>query len=383
MDRITNVEDLRLLAKRKLPRALYEYIDSGSYDQITKRANRNDLDAIQFRQRVLIDVSGRSLETDILGTPSALPFALSPVGLSGLLAGGGRGEIFAARAAKAANIPYSLSMLSVVALEEIRDAIQQPFWFHVQPLKNREVMRSLVTRAKNADCSTLIVTVDWQVPAQIHNNIKNELTSPPKISLRSVWQYLAKPRWLYQIATAGRSLDCGNFTAELAGAREKSVGEWLANQLDDSATWEYITWLRDIWPGKLLVKGVLDPEDALRAVGVGVDGISVSNHGGTQLDGAPSAISALPTIAAAVGGKIDILFDSGIRSGHDVIKALALGAKACLVARPYLFGLGAAGEEGVAKAIALIRQELDINLALTGVRSVTDVGPQVLWPPRP
>jgi len=376
MQAVTSVEDLRVLAKKKLPRAMFDYIDSASYQQITKRANTADFESILLRQRVLTDVSNRSLETTILGTPSAMPIAISPVGLAGMLAGGGRGEIYAARAAKAANIPFGLSMLSVASVEEIKEAYQAPFWFHVMPLKDRGAMSHLLARAESAGCSALIVTVDWQVPALCYANVKNGLSFPPHLKLGNMWQYAVKPGWSLRVLTAGRSLACGNLT-DLA-ANTSSVAAWIGSQLDDSATSEYIEWIRKNWQGKLVVKGVLDPRDAVAAVDAGADAISVSNHGGLQLDGAPSAISALPAVVDAVAGRAEILFDSGIRRGPDIVKAMALGANACLLGRPYLYGLAAAGEAGVTKMLAIIRDELSVTLGLTGVRTVHDIGPDIL-----
>ena len=373
---ITNVEDLRVLAKAKLPRALFDYIDSGAYDEVTKGANTADFQAIGLRQRVMADVAARSLETTILGTASAMPVVISPVGLAGLLAGGGNGEIFAARAAKAAGIPFGLSMLSIATIEEIRAATGREFWFHIMPLKDRGGIGSLMARAAAAGCPALIVTVDWQVPSQSHRNVKNGLSFPPRLKLRDVWQYLAKPEWLLRTAGTRRSRACGNLIEAAAGS--SSIAAWIGGQLDAGATWEYIRWIREHWRGKLIVKGILDPRDAVEAVNSGADAVSVSNHGGTQLDGAPSAISMLPIVADAIAGRAEILFDSGIRSGQDVLKALASGARACLLGRPYLYALGAAGETGVATMLSIIRREMDVNLALTGLRSVRDVSPDIL-----
>jgi L-lactate dehydrogenase (cytochrome) len=380
MEPIANVDDLRNLAKMKLPRGLFEYIDCGSYDQVTLRRNTEDFKAIQLRQRVLVGVGDRSTATTMLGEPAKLPVAISPAGLIGLLCPGGQGEIFAARAAKAAGIPFALSVMSICTLEQIRDAIGAPFWFHIYLFHDRGYVRSLLERALACGCSALILTVDWQVQAQRHRDVKNGLSMPPRITLRNFFDYAGRPRWslntLLRTKPRYGTLDGFAPTGSLP-----ALLKWSGEQFDPGLNWDDVAWVRERWPGKLVIKGILDPEDARRAADAGADAISVSNHGGTQLDGAPSPISVLPSVVDAVGGRLEIFMDGGVRSGQDVLKALALGAQGCLLGRAYLYGLGAMGQEGAATAIELIRRELDISMALTGVRTIDEISRDVLWPP--
>ncbi len=368
-----NIEDLRKSAMRNLPLPIYQYIDSGSYDQRTKTSNSADFDRIALRQRVLMDVRERDQSVTILGQHSTMPIAISPVGLSGILAGGGRGETLTARAAKAAGIPFGLSMLSLAPMEEVRERSNYPFWFHIMPLKDRGFIGSLIDRAAALDAPVLIVTVDWQVPAQIHNNLRNRLGKAP--TAKGLMHFLARPKWLLSTIAGGRSLTPGNFKDFPDAA---ALTENIANILDAGATWDYVRWLRQRWSGKLLVKGILDPADAEAAIDAGADAISVSNHGGTQLDGTLSTIAALPAIVDRVAGRCEILLDSGVRSGHDVVKALALGAQAVLLGRPYLFGLAADGEDGVSRALSIIRGEIDSALGSTGCNGVARVGPDTV-----
>jgi L-lactate dehydrogenase (cytochrome) len=374
---ITNIEDLRSMAERKLPRSLFEYVDAGSYSEITKRRNQSDLEDICLRQRVMADISDRSLQTDILGQPVAMPVAIAPTGLSGMLAGGGRGEILAAQAAKDTGIPFTLSMFSNASMEEIAEKVKSPFWFHLMPLKDRAIITSLLERAKNAGCSAIVATVDWQVPAQIHRNVKNGLTLPPTFGVRNIWQYARKPGWLWSILTSGRSLTMGNFESHYPEARGRAA-EWALGQIDEAATWDYIRWIRQNWNGKLIVKGIVDPDDARQAVSMGADAIVVSNHGGTQLDSAPSTIAALPRVVDAVAGSAETFFDGGIRSGQDVVKALAFGAQACLLGRAHLYALGAGGRQGVTTMLDILRGEIDNTLALCGLRTVQELGSHVI-----
>lgn len=373
MTMITCVEDARRIAKRRLPRPFYEFMDSGSFDQQTIRANCEDFQALKFRQRVMRDVAGRSLDTTILGQPSSMPVVISPVGMAAGLAGAGNGEIMAGRAARTAGIPFGLSMLSIAPMEEVAREIDYPFWQHIMLFKDRGLQQEIMDRAIALKAPVLIVTVDWQVQSLVRCNLKNRMGGRPTPGI--ALHYLAKPGYMARLARCGRKIGMGNFTE---GQGVKLTPAEFAASLDQSASWDYIEWIRARWPGKLLIKGILDVEDARAAVAAGVDGLSLSNHGGAQLDGAPSPISVLPRVADAIGDDAEILLDSGVRSGQDVMKALALGARACLIGRPYLYGLAAMGQAGVEKIVSVIRNEMDITMALTGCRTVEDIGPQIL-----
>ena len=376
MKTVTCIEDLRALARRKVPRAFFDYVEAGSYAQETLRANRADLERIRLRQRVMVDVSTRDTATTMLGDRVSLPLALGPVAMTGLERG--NGEILACRAAQAAGIPYTLSTLSICSIEDVAQAVHQPFWFQLYVMKDRGFVRSLVERAAAAKCGALVLTVDLQVLGQRHVDIKNGLTVPPALKIKNLIDMLTKPGWVYSVL-AGKRRTFGNLAGHVRGMQGvTSLAQWVANQLDATLSWKDVEWIRSIWPGKLIIKGILDVEDARLAASTGATALVVSNHGGRQLDGAASSISMLPRIADAVGGDIDVLFDGGIRSGQDVLRALARGARGCLIGRSYIFGLGAAGERGVAKAIDIIRTELDVSMALTGVNRIRDIGPQVL-----
>ncbi|MGA8156288.1 MAG: alpha-hydroxy acid oxidase [Rhodoplanes sp.] len=382
MTPITNIADLRKLARRRVPRALFEYVDSGSYDEITLKANIDALHALRFRQRVLVDTTARSLETELLGDKVAMPLAIAPTGLTGLLRGGG--EILAARAAEAAGIPYCLSTMSIATIEDIRAAISRPFWFQLYVLRDRGFSQSMIDRAKAAQCSVLVVTVDLPLRGQRHADIKNGLTVPPRLTLRNLWDVATKPGWAFGVLMSKRKT-FGNIEAYLNKGRVSMMGagEWSTEHFDQTLNWRDIEWIRGLWSGKLVIKGILDVDDARTAVSVGADGIVVSNHGGRQLDGAPASIAALPEIARVVGDRIEVLFDSGIRSGQDVMKALALGARGCMIGRAHLYGLAAMGEKGCAIALDLIRRELEITMMLTGVTDLRRVDPDLLCrPPR-
>jgi L-lactate dehydrogenase (cytochrome) len=331
-------------------------------------ANRADLAALRFRQRVMVDVSARSLSANILGKPASMPIALAPTGLAGLLHRDG--EIAAARAAQAAGVPYCLSTMSICSIEDVRSAMEEPFWFQIYLMKDRNFSKSLIERAKRAECSALMLTVDLPVRAQQHLDIKNGLGVPPHLTLRNALEMVTKPMWLLRVLL-GKRKTFGNLAGQIPGAGNiKGYAHWVAGQFDPSLSWRDIAWVRDLWPNKLILKGVLDPEDAKLAVGSGADAIVVSNHGGRQLDGAMSSIAALPAIVKAVGGRKEVIFDGGVRSGQDVLKALALGATSCLVGRAFLYGLAAMGEAGVRTALEIIRKELDVTMALTGLCDV-------------
>ncbi|HEY7301550.1 MAG TPA: alpha-hydroxy acid oxidase [Xanthobacteraceae bacterium] len=371
----TNIEDLRQVARRRIPRALFDYIDRGSYDELTLRANRADLDAIALRQRVLIDVSSVSLETSLLGEPVAMPVALAPAGMTGLMCGDG--EILAARAAEAAGIRFCLSTMSICTIEEVRQATKAPFWFQLYVFRDRGFSRSMIDRVRAVNCSALFVTVDLPMRGQRHMDIKNGLTVPPRITLANAFDLATKPAWGISVLRARRR-GFGNIEAFLKGSGMIKSASWANENFDRSLSWRDIEWVRSLWPGKLVLKGILDVEDAKRAVAIGVDAIVVSNHGGRQLDGARSSIAALPRVAEAVGERVEVLFDSGIRSGQDVLKALARGARGCLIGRAFLYGLAAAGEAGVRRALDIIRTELEVSMALTGQRHVRAITGDVI-----
>ena len=376
MKNITCIDDLRDLARRKVPRAFFDYVETGSYEQETLRANRADLQRIKLRQRVLVDVSARDMSTTILGEKTALPLALGSVALSGLQHG--NGEILACRAAQAAGIPYTLSTLSICSIEDVAQAVAKPFWFQLYVMKDRGFVRSLIERAAAARCSALVLTVDLAVPGQRHCDIKNGLAVPPALKIGNLLDMARKPRWVYSVLS-GRRWNFGNLAGHVKNMESvELLARWVGSQFDAALSWKDVEWIKSIWPGKLIIKGILDVEDAKLAAKTGAAALIVSNHGGRQLDGAASTISVLPVIADAVGSEIEVMFDGGIRSGQDVLRALARGAKSCLIGRAYIYGLGAAGARGVAKAIEIIRKELDVSMALTGVNGINEIGPGML-----
>ncbi|WP_037282461.1 alpha-hydroxy acid oxidase [Rubellimicrobium mesophilum] len=379
MKGVTCIDDLRELARRRVPRAFFGYANTGSYSLSTLRANREDMGRIRFRQRVLRDVSRRDTATMMLGEHVALPVALAPIGIGGMQHGDG--EILACRAAQAAGVPYTLGTLAICSIEDVAAAVEKPFWFQLYVMKDRGFARSLVERALVARCSALVLTVDLQVAGQRHLDIKNGLSVPPSLKLGNLVDMARRPLWAYGILK-GRRRTFGNLAGHLSGEeRLKALAEWIAHQFDPTLSWADVDWLRSIWPGKLIIKGILDTEDARLAAQAGADAIVVSNHGGRQLDGAPSSISALPRIVEAVGSDVEVLFDGGIRSGQDVMRALALGARGCLIGRAYIYGLGAGGQAGVATAIEIIRRELDVTMALCGVNRIEEIDRTVLAEP--
>jgi L-lactate dehydrogenase (cytochrome) len=376
MKHITCIEDLRLLHKRRVPRAFFDYADRGSYSEQTLHANHDDLQQIRFRQRILVDVSRRDLSTTILGEPSALPLILAPVGLLGMQHGDG--EIHACRAAQAAGIPFTQSTMSICSIEDIAGAVDKPFWFQLYVMKDRGFIKSLIERAIAAKCSALVLTVDLQVIGQRHQDIKNGMSVPPEWSLSKLFDFATKPAWVSGVLR-GKRRTFGNIAGHVKNTEDLTrLSEWTASQFDTTLTWKDIDWIRSIWPGKLILKGILDVEDAEIAAKSGAQAIVVSNHGGRQLDGAPSSIEVLPEIADAVGSQLEIMFDGGIRSGQDVMRALALGAKSCMLGRAYAYGLGAGGQAGVAKAIDIIAKELNTTMGLCGVNTIAEIDQRVL-----
>jgi L-lactate dehydrogenase (cytochrome) len=372
----TCIDDLREIARRRVPRAFFQYADHGSYTQSTLRANRTDLDAIKLRQRIGIDVDKRDLSTTIAGEPAALPLVLAPVGLTGMQHGDG--EILACRAAQGEGIPFCLSTMSICSVEDVAAAVQRPFWFQLYVMRDRGFVREMILRAVDAKCSVLVVTYDLNVLGQRHCDVKNGLTIPPEITPSNLIDVATKPAWALSILR-GKRKTFGNLAGHVKGMESvTTLAQWVSQQFDPTFTWKDLEWIRSLWPGKIVIKGILDPEDAKIAAQTGATAIVVSNHGGRQLDGAPSSISALPKVVDAVGSEIEIIFDGGVRTGQDVLRALALGARSCMIGRAYIYGLGAAGEAGVVRAIEILRKELDVSMALTGTTSVRSVGREVI-----
>jgi L-lactate dehydrogenase (cytochrome) len=376
MKHITCIEDLRQLHKRRVPKAFFDYADRGSYAEETLRANRADLEQIKFRQRILVDVSKRDLSTTILGEPAALPLILAPIGLCGMQHGDG--EILACRAAQAAGIPFTLSTMSICSIEDVASSVDKPFWFQLYVMKDRGFIKALIERAIAAKCGALVLTVDLQVIGQRHQDIKNGMTVPPEWTLAKFFDFATKPAWVSGVLR-GKRRTFGNLVGHLKGTDDiTALAAWTASQFDTTLNWKDVEWIRSIWPGKLILKGILDVEDAEEAAKTGAQALVVSNHGGRQLDGAPSSIEVLPQIVDVVGSKMEILFDGGVRSGQDVMRALALGAKSCMIGRAYVHGLGAGGEAGVTKAIDIIRNELSVTMGLTGVNTIAEIDDHVL-----
>ena len=375
---ITCVEDLRRVAERRVPRMFYDYADSGSWTESTYRANEADFRDIKFRQRVAVNMEGRSVATKMAGMDVAMPVALAPTGLTGMQHADG--EILAARAAERFGVPFTLSTMSICALEDIAAHTTKPFWFQLYVLRDRGFIERLIDRAKAVKCSALMLTLDLQILGQRHKDIINGLTAPPRLTLRNILNMMTKPRWcLGMLRTPRRSF--GNIVGHAEGVEDmSSLSAWTAQQFDPTLSWTDVEWVKRRWGGKLILKGIMDVEDARIAADSGADALIVSNHGGRQLDGAPSSIHALPAIADAVGSRIEVWMDGGIRSGQDVLKAIALGAKATLIGRPFLYGLGAFGEAGVMRCLEIIRTELDLTMAFCGRTRIADVDRGILLP---
>ena len=375
---ITNIEDLRVLHERRAPRMFYDYVDAGSWTESTYRANESDFQQIKFRQRVAINMEHRRIASTMLGQPVTMPVALSPVGMTGMQYADG--EILAARAANRFGVPFCLSTMSICSIEEIAKHTQTPFWFQLYVMRDKAFVKALIERAKMANCSALIVTLDLQILGQRHKDLKNGLSAPPKPTLKNLLNLAMKPAWcMGMLGTKNR--DFGNIVGHVKGVENMaSLSAWTAGQFDPTLNWEEVEWIKNQWGGKLILKGILDAEDAKLARDVGADAIIVSNHGGRQLDGAPSSIKALPAIVQAVGKDLEVWLDSGIRSGQDVLKALALGAKGTMIGRSSVYGLGAMGEPGVTKALEIIANELDLTLAFCGMNDVRQVNSNILYP---
>lgn len=379
LSKITCIEDLRVVAQRRVPRMFYDYADSGSYTEGTYRANTADFQGIKLRQRVAVNMEGRSTRTTMLGQDVAMPVAIAPTGLTGMQHADG--EILGARAAKAFGIPFTLSTMSICSLEDIAENTgRHPFWFQVYVMRDRDFIERLIDRAKAANCSALQLTLDLQILGQRHKDIKNGLSTPPKPTIRNLINLATKPQWcMGMLGTKRRTF--GNIVGHAKGVGDlSSLSSWTAEQFDPQLNWGDVEWIKKRWGGKLVLKGIMDAEDARLAVDSGADALIVSNHGGRQLDGAPSSIAALPAIAQAVGKDIEVWMDGGIRSGQDVLKARALGAQGTLIGRSFLYGLGAFGEAGVTRALHIIQKELDITMAFCGHTNINTVDRSILLP---
>ncbi|MGA0095232.1 MAG: alpha-hydroxy acid oxidase [Burkholderiaceae bacterium] len=375
----THIEDIRVLAKRRVPRMFYDYVDSGSWSESTYRANTEDFQGIQFRQRVAVNMEGRTTASQMIGQDVAMPVAIAPTGLTGMQHADG--EILAARAAKAFGIPFTLSTMSICSIEDVAQGTDgHPFWFQLYVMRDHDFIERLIDRAKAAGCSALVLTLDLQILGQRHKDIKNGLSAPPKPTLANLINLCTKPRWcMGMLGTPRRQF--GNIVGHVKGVADMtSLGDWTAQQFDPRLNWNDVEWIKKRWGGKLILKGIQDPEDARLAVETGADALIVSNHGGRQLDGAQSSIEALPAVVDAVGRDIEVHMDGGIRSGQDVLKALALGAKGTYIGRAFLYGLGAMGQPGVTKALQIIHKELDLSMAFCGRTRVADVDRSVLLP---
>ena len=375
---ITNIEDLRVLAKKRVPRMFYDYADSGSWTEGTYRANEADFQTIKLRQRVAVNMENRSTATHMAGIAVKMPVAIAPVGLTGMQHADG--EIKAARAAEKFGIPFILSTMSICSIEDIAAHTQRPFWFQLYMMRDRQAMVAMIERARKAGCTALVLTMDLQVIGQRHKDLKNGLTAPPRPTLANILNLMTKPRWCLGMAgTRRRSF--GNLVGHVKGVSDmRSLAAWTNEQFDPRLSWADVAWVKAQWGGTLIVKGIQDAEDAQLAVDSGADVIVVSNHGGRQLDGAPSSISALPAIVQAVGTQAEVWMDGGIRSGQDVLKAWALGAKGTLIGRAMVYGLGAMGEAGVSKALEIIHKELDVTMAFCGHTDIHTVDKSILLP---
>jgi L-lactate dehydrogenase (cytochrome) len=372
LDSALTIGDLKVRAKARVPRMFFDYSESGSWTETTFRANESDFDAIKFRQRVAVNLENRNLKSVMVGHDVSMPMAVAPAAICGLQTA--NGEIHAARAAQKFGIPFSLSTMSICSIEDVAEAVDKPFWFQVYVMRDKPFMERLIDRAKAAKCSALILTMDLQILGQRHADLRNGMSAPPKINLSSLMQIAARPRWALGMLGAKRRT-FSNVVGQAADVEDlSSLSSWIAGQFDLRLTWDEIGWVKDRFDGPVIVKGILDAEDARLAVAHGADAIVVSNHGGRQLDGAPSSIRVLKEIVDVVGHRVEVLMDGGIRSGQDLLKALAVGAKGALIGRPILYGLGAGGEAGVTRAFDIMRKEADTTMALLGERDIRNIG---------
>jgi len=376
MSQILTIDDLKNQARRRVPKMFFDYADSGSWTESTYRANEEDFSKIKFRQRVLVDMDNRSLASTMIGEKVAMPVALAPTGSTGMQHADG--EMLAAQAAEEFGVPFTLSTMSICSIEDVASVTKKPFWFQLYVMRDKEFVYNLIDRAKAAKCSALVLTVDLQMLAQRHKDLRNGLSAPPKMTPKTLFDIGRRPGWwMGMLGTPRRSF--GNIVGHAKGVTDlASLSSWTAEQFDQSLSWDDVAWIKERWGGKLILKGILDKEDAIMAAKTGADALIVSNHGGRQLDGARSSISVLPEIVEAVGDKIEVHFDGGIRSGQDVLKALCLGAKGTYIGRPFLYGLGAMGKQGVTTTLEIIRKELDMTMALCGKRDINDASKEML-----
>jgi L-lactate dehydrogenase (cytochrome) len=376
MSQILTIDDLKNKARRRVPKMFFDYADSGSWTESTYRANEEDFSKIKFRQRVLVDMDNRSLASTMIGETVAMPVALAPTGSTGMQHADG--EMLAAQAAEEFGVPFTLSTMSICSIEDVASVTKKPFWFQLYVMRDKDFVYNLIDRAKAAKCSALVLTVDLQMLAQRHKDLRNGLSAPPKMTPKTLFDIGRRPGWwMGMLGTPRRSF--GNIVGHAKGVSDlASLSSWTAEQFDQSLSWDDVAWIKERWGGKLILKGILDKEDAIMAAKTGADALIVSNHGGRQLDGARSSISVLPEIVEAVGDKIEVHFDGGIRSGQDVLKALCLGAKGTYIGRPFLYGLGAMGKQGVTTTLEIIRKELDMTMALCGKRLITDASKEML-----
>ncbi|MCL1623771.1 alpha-hydroxy-acid oxidizing protein [Moraxella sp. Tifton1] len=378
LSKITEIEDLRRVAERKVPRMFYDYVDSGSWTQTTYRNNETDFDRIKLRQRVLVDMEGRTLATKMIGQDVHMPVAIAPTGFTGMM--WADGEIHAARAAEKFGVPFSLSTMSICSIEDVAENTTKPFWFQLYVMRDKKFMENLIRRAKDAKCSALILTADLQVLGQRHKDIKNGLSAPPKPTLKNILNLMTKPQWCFNMLGTKRHT-FRNIVGHAEGVGDlSSLSSWTAEQFDPRLNWDDVARIKDLWGGPLIIKGIMEPEDAILAARSGADAMVISNHGGRQLDGAPSSISALADCVQAVqseNGACEVWLDSGIRSGQDVLKAIALGAKGTMIGRSFLYGLGAYGEDGVRRALEIIYKECDITMAFCGHTNIQHVNEDI------
>ncbi|KAB2733558.1 alpha-hydroxy acid oxidase [Brucella intermedia] len=376
MPNIVEIADLKRLAQRRVPKMFFDYADSGAWTESTYRANEDDFKKIKLRQRVLVDMTNRSLETTMIGEKVSMPVALAPTGLTGMQHADG--EMLAAQAAEAFGVPFTLSTMSICSIEDVASVTKKPFWFQLYVMKDRDFVKNLIGRAKAAGCSALVLTLDLQILGQRHKDIRNGLSAPPKFTPKHIWQMATRPGWcLGMMGTQRRTFR--NIAGHAKNVTDlSSLSSWTAEQFDPQLNWNDVAWIKEQWGGKLILKGILDAEDARMAAKSGADAVIVSNHGGRQLDGAPSSISMLQPIVDAVGDAIEVHVDGGIRSGQDVLKARALGAQGVFIGRPFLYGLGAMGKDGVTLALEIIRKELDVTMALCGKRDINEIDESII-----